>query len=80
MRKGGGRKEIRYIEREEMERNERRGARDLEKYWEGEAGRLFCPGRLFGPGQKGGLLSRLVSPTGTKGPRSFFPGWSHQSG
>ena len=30
-------------------------------------GWTFCPGWSHQPGQKGGLLSRLVSPTGTKG-------------
>ena len=32
----------------------------------------FCPGWRHQPGQKGGLLSRLVAPTGTKGPRSLL--------
>src|SRR6185369_12043470 len=35
---------------------------------EGDKGRkAFCPGWRHQPGQKGGLLSRLVVPTGTKG-------------
>ena len=35
---------------------------------EGDKGRkAFCPGWRHEPGQKGGLLSRLVVPTGTKG-------------
>ena len=34
---------------------------------EGDKGRkAFCPGWRHEPGQKGGLLSRLVVPTGTK--------------
>ena len=32
----------------------------------------FCPGWRHQPGQKGGLLSPLVAPTGTKGPRSLL--------
>ena len=32
----------------------------------------FYPGRWLQLGQKGGLLSRLVAPTGTKGPRSLL--------
>src|SRR6185295_17756380 len=36
---------------------------------EGDKGaKEFCPGWRHQPGQKGGLLSRLVAPTGTKGP------------
>ena len=34
--------------------------------------KAFCPGWRHQPGQKGGLLSRLVAPTGTKGPRSLL--------
>ena len=35
---------------------------------EGDKGaKAFCPGWRHQPGQKGGLLSRLVAPTGTKG-------------
>ena len=36
---------------------------------------VFCPGWRYQSGQKGGLLSRLVSPTGTKllGPLIPFP-------
>ena len=37
---------------------------DLEKYREGEAGRLFCPGRLFGPDKR----------------EAFCPGWCLQPG
>src|SRR6185312_10350592 len=33
------------------------------------ARRDFCPGWSHKPGQKAPILSRLVSPTGTKGPR-----------
>ena len=32
----------------------------------------FCPGWRHQPGQKGGILSRLMAPTGTKGPRSLL--------
>ena len=32
----------------------------------------FCPGWRHQPGQNGSLLSRLVVPTGTKGPRSLL--------
>ena len=32
----------------------------------------FCPGWRHQPGQKGGLLSRLVDPTGTKCPRTLL--------
>ena len=32
----------------------------------------FCPGLRHQPGQNGSLLSRLVVPTGTKGPRSLL--------
>ena len=38
----------------------------------GGATGAFCPGWRHQPGQKGGLLSRLVAPTGTKGPRSLL--------
>ena len=38
---------------------------------EGDKGpKAFCPGWRHQPGQNGGLLSRLVSPTGTKRPMS----------
>ena len=52
----------------------------------------FCPGLRHQPGQNGSLLSRLVVPTGTKGPRSLLsrlealtgtkgcPGWCLQPG
>ena len=33
---------------------------------------VFCPGWRHQPGQKGGLLSRLVDPTGTKCPRTLL--------
>ena len=40
---------------------------------EGDKGpKAFCPGWRHQPGQKGGLLSRLVAPTGTKGLRSLL--------
>ena len=49
---------------------------------EGDKGpKAFCPGWRHQPGQKGGLLSQLVVPTGTKkGTRAFCPGWIHQPG
>ena len=34
--------------------------------------KALCPGRRHQPGQNGGLLSRLVVPTGTKGPRTLL--------
>ena len=34
--------------------------------------KAFCPGWRHQPGQNGGLLSRLVVLTGTKGPRSLL--------
>ena len=63
---------------------------------EGDKGaKAFCPGWRHQPGQKWVLLSRLVVPTGTKGPHSLFvpvgtsnrdkrlpfcPGWCLQPG
>src|SRR6185503_11479785 len=39
---------------------------------EGEGTGAFCSGWRHQTGQKCGLLSRLVAPTGTKGPRSLL--------
>ena len=40
---------------------------------EGDKGaKAFCPGWRHQPGQNGGILSRLVDPTGTKGPRTLL--------
>ena len=79
---------------EQQETSELNGSGGGER--EGDKGaKAFCPGWRHQPGQKGGILSRLVAPTGTKGSRSllsrletptgtkdplFCPGWCLQPG
>ena len=61
---------------EEMSKNSSRAKNSKKQVsWMARAGgegrirgaKAFCPGWKHQPGQKGGLLSRLVVPTGTKG-------------
>ena len=76
--KGGGRKRIRY--REKRERNERRGARDLENIGRETSVASFVPGGVSTQDKRSPLVPGGGSPRDKKGRGAFCLGWSHQPG